>query len=840
MPDISKRLEKAEKYVQKGKLDDALTEYLQAFKEDPSNDNLVEIIAELYLKRSQPEKALECYGYLFDKRAEVKDGPGALLMYRKMARVGVQDPARMLQCATFLEKNKPAEAREYYRMASQLFLDRDQKKQALEALTGLASLDSKNADVFYNLGDLAERMGATEKAAQAFARAGELVRSNGAAADNHQALEMLERAHKLQPKDARVAELFGAALLESGKAARTVEILKPFAAQTQAERNCLFARACLATGELSAAEEALWPVAQNSPEAQQLLWKLAETYLGAVNSESAVNVLRRLKQVMSIAHKEEEFLTALEGLQQKKVAGIEITDFLISVYSEMSRMSKARDVLVSLFESGIAASAYPDAGKALGRLADVAPDDPTLQKRLDALDGKLDEAEFKTLSARVMHTPMPLAGDAAGEVAGSLDEMILQAEMLMQFGSRESAAEYLKGLAKHFPGEETRNARLHSLLVEAGLPVAGPSPAAVPAQSAPAAAPAKAAPAAMTAVAEEPLADLSRVTEITRVMNRQATIKGVLTTSVNEIGKAWRVSRCLVALCTPGRKPTAALEYCATGVRQSDAASIVSLVPALVQATAGGDVLAADDALTHPHLADVAGILRSLGAISALVLPLVDADAAESAASGIIGVIFMQQCDKPRRWHPSEILVAKTVADQMVVAMANVKLRSLMKAVADERSGLLNRSSYIDCLLSETARAMDQKIGLSAALLRFGEQMPSVREPGASVQKYTQDAAQALLAQLRENDIGVRYDPSTLALILPDTRAADLPNVIERVRKMIAGVIATGGVTPPMTAAAGEAKLNGSDAIDCVTELINRLEVELEATLRERQPAKVS
>jgi hypothetical protein len=47
MASTSKRVEKAEKYVQKGKIADALDEYLHAFQEDPSNDSLVEIISEL-------------------------------------------------------------------------------------------------------------------------------------------------------------------------------------------------------------------------------------------------------------------------------------------------------------------------------------------------------------------------------------------------------------------------------------------------------------------------------------------------------------------------------------------------------------------------------------------------------------------------------------------------------------------------------------------------------------------------------------------------------------------------------------------------------------------------
>ena len=40
MPDISKRLEKADKYLQKGKPDSALDEYLGILEEDPRNESV--------------------------------------------------------------------------------------------------------------------------------------------------------------------------------------------------------------------------------------------------------------------------------------------------------------------------------------------------------------------------------------------------------------------------------------------------------------------------------------------------------------------------------------------------------------------------------------------------------------------------------------------------------------------------------------------------------------------------------------------------------------------------------------------------------------------------------
>ena len=51
------------------------------------------------------------------------------------------------------------------------------------------------------------------------------------------------------------------------------------------------------------------------------------------------------------------------------------------------------------------------------------------------------------------------------------------------------------------------------------------------------------------------------------------------------------------------------------------------------------------------------------------------------------GVVVLEQCDRLRRWDSQQVVALKTVVDQMAMAISNVRLRSLMKVVADESSG---------------------------------------------------------------------------------------------------------------------------------------------------------
>ena len=303
MPDISKRLEKAEKYLQKNRLNAAIEEYLAAWKEDPANDTVAEIVGDLYVRQNQAERALECYGHLFDKHTERNDGSKAILLFRKMAKLGEKDPARMLTLARFQEKQRPEEAQESYRVAAQTFLERGAQDKALEALRGLAVLDDRNPDVHLQLGEVAKGLGRKEVAAGSLVRAAELRRAGQAGDDgDNQVLALLEQAHALAPSDGHVATSLATALFESGSPGRAAQLLEPLASRGLPEVNRLLAQAHLATGNLSRAEELLWGIAPGSPDAYQHLQRVAEGYLRQRNTEEATKSSAQIEEVHVCCH----------------------------------------------------------------------------------------------------------------------------------------------------------------------------------------------------------------------------------------------------------------------------------------------------------------------------------------------------------------------------------------------------------------------------------------------------------------------------------------------------------------------------------------------------------
>ena len=325
---------------------------------------------------------------------------------------------------------------------------------------------------------------------------------------------------------------------------------------------------------------------------------------------------------------------------------------------------------------------------------------------------------------------------------------------------------------------------------------------------------------------ENAVDNFSRVTEITRNIYRQANVKGVLFTAVNDVGRHWNASRCVAGLCTPGKPPSAALEYCAPGVKQSDVMAIVKLIATLQGLAVEHGSVSIEKVRSALELQPITSVLEALEIESVLSVPLLDGDEP-------VGILILEQCGAPRHWRQTDVVVLRTIADQMTLAVNNARLRSLMKtlAVTDEKSGLLKRASYIDVLLSEVRHGIQQTAPMTLMLMQAGSAAAFREMPEQVVESLMQQVGQTVCGNVRQNDVAVRYDRQTIAVCLSDTNDKNAFFVVDKLRKLLSTTHMPGQDQPvPLTVGIAEAVLNAQfDPVDIVTELINRAEVALDS-----------
>jgi len=81
--DVSKHLERAKRFLEKNRVEDAIEAYLAVLGEAPQHQEATQALGDLYARMDQPERAAVYYGMLFDLLVDPKDETKALAIYNR-------------------------------------------------------------------------------------------------------------------------------------------------------------------------------------------------------------------------------------------------------------------------------------------------------------------------------------------------------------------------------------------------------------------------------------------------------------------------------------------------------------------------------------------------------------------------------------------------------------------------------------------------------------------------------------------------------------------------------------------------------------------------------------
>jgi diguanylate cyclase (GGDEF)-like protein len=842
--DVSKHLDRAKRFLEKNRVEDAIEAYLAVLDEAPQHQEATQALGDLYARMDQPERAAVYYGLLFDLLIDPRDETKALAIYNRFLRSGstAQPPERIARYAFLQQKqNHPEEAIDQYTKAGELFTSAGRHEDALFCWERIAQLDPENLSRQLRLAEGAESLGKNALAARTFLRAGQLASAGGAAAD---ALKLLGRAHKLAPQERSVALLYAQAKLRSDEAAEAATLLEQFAA---AESDTVFLEtfgdALIRCGNLDRAREVLEKLLREKNAGAERLFELADAYASSAQTTKGVDVLQTVKRRMFAEKRQNDFATQLDAVASKHPHSQAMMELWASVYNELNRESQYFEILVKLFDVYFNAGDFRKACDSLERLVDIDAYDYRNQERMEKLRGHVDETFLKRVGGRLaksMSTPPPPSNAGAGASvsqappsteegrhAQALEDLIVQTEIFLQYSLQAKALERLQKIAAMFPGEEERNARLQNLYQMANWwPPGAAKPKQEPAPPAPQApAPVvEAQPVQMTTrtgvYSAETLRDLSKISEINQKIFRQQTPRAMLNTAVSEVGSHLRTMRCIAVVGAPGRPPEMSAEFCGPTSKPAPGAQVVLLLAQMEKAEPdelGGLVVDATEG----------SILTELGLATALGVMITDKETQTPAGMLIVGHA------EPHKWRPNEAYFLQAIGDQMLMSVSHTRLRSLVRrmGVSDERTGLLSRSSYQSCLLTEADRARSQGTPLALAILQIDRGAEILRQQGESpLERFLEQLARSLQPIVRQNDVAVKYTSWSLAFILPDTTLAGAQNLADKLRR------AASGLRPPwdttqITLSAGIVEAVAKheyDSEDIVTDLINRAEFSVE------------
>jgi diguanylate cyclase (GGDEF)-like protein len=824
--ELARRVEKAEKLLQKGKTADALAEYLQILESDPENDNVRQMSAELCLSLNKGPQAVRLLGELFDRQVAVADSTRASLTYKKLARYTNPTWEQKVHFGQLLEHSNKKLAIGTYENALEDLQRQGKKEETLLVLRRIVSLEPSENN-YLRVAELAAELGEHGLASQSFLQLAELME---AAKGN--AAPWFERAYTENPADTTAAVAYGKSLLTRGEAGAAIFIFEPLvhSAEPSPELRDFYAQALLAAGRCVDCEPLIWEMFEQNPARMHQVVGLIGKMIDSELDAEAVTLARKLEAFQRRRGERRSVIATMQELLASHRPSAEMLEFLAELFNASNRETDYAHALVKLFDLYCAKHNFQKAGECLDRAVEVDPYEPGHKKRLDGLRGKIDDQKFSVIASRFtpvrkedepVKPPEPTLGAAA------LQDLMLQAEILVQYGMRSKAIERLQRIQELFPREEERNQDLQRLYISAGIE---PQYAKAAAPAAPSAASSEpVTPPVQTAASEAAdVSSLAKVAEITRKLYHQGNAEGVLKTAASEIGSNWHAARCIAALRKPGLPPSSMQEYHMEGLIPASSTALASLVETLQDLVVARGTVAMSEAKTAPELMGVRTAIEELQIESLLALPLTE-------GSDHIGVLVLTQ-NARRAWQPAEVLVIRTLSDQVLIALNNAGLRRLVKnlSVTDEKSGLLKRASYLDLLQAETRRGLQQGTAVTVLLMQFGRRNALIKEYGEqAVTAVMEQIGQLFSANIRTNDLAFRYEATTVALVLGDTGEKEALLAVEKLRRLLDGVRFPGkdkGVE--FSAGLAQAVMRPHfDPADIVTEVANRADSAMEQAL---------
>ncbi len=826
--EIARRVERAEKLLQKGKTGEALDEYLQVLAEDPQNDNVRQMAADICLSLQRTAEAVKLLGELFERQIAAGENTRASLTYKKLARYTIPTSIQRVQFGQILETSNRKLALETYESALEDLSKNGRQQDCLVVLRRLVALEPVERNVL-RLGELCSQTGDKAGAAAAFLKLAEMTEASGA-----NAAQWFERAYTEDSADPKIALGYGKSLMAQGQVGAAIFVLEPLAKVKDAslETRETYVKALLSANRLSDAEPLVWELFKANPSRQQEVADLIGLFVDGEQDAEAVALARKLEQFQHNRGDRRAFVAMMQDLVGKHRGSPDLLEFMSELFNSSNREGDYCQTLLKLFDLHCSMGNYAKAAECLDRAADVDAYEPGHQKRLELLRGKIDESRYKVIASRftsmakTASEPVKTEGPTLG--AAALQDLMLQAEILVQYGMRTKAIERLQRIQELFPREEERNQDLQQLYLAAGMTPhradSGPLP---PAGTASSAGKAPSAPARTPAPAESAdVNSFTKVADITRKLYRQTNADTVMSTAAAEIGAQWKLSRCIVATRKPGMVPSAIKEYHSENLKAGEVKTLSRLVTAVQDIAVSKGTLTITDAPAAPELEEIRPALVELGITSLLALPLSD-------GQDQMGVLLLTQ-SSARGWHSADVVVLKTISEQIVIALTNAGLRRLVKSlsVTDEQSGLLKRASYIDLLMAETRRAVQQSTPVTVTLMQFGKSAAMLKEHGEkAVEAAMQQIGQLFAANIRQNDLAFRYGKTTIALVLGETGEKEAVMAIEKLRKLLAEIKLSEEILPFSAGLAEAVVRQQYDPVDIVTEVINRADKALDTAV---------
>jgi tetratricopeptide (TPR) repeat protein len=218
-----KALSAAEKFVQQGKLQNAIAEYDKVLQHDAKDLTVNNTIGDLYARLGDSGKAIECFKKVGDAYAAQGFTVKGIAMYKKITKLQPSADGSLKLAELYTQQGLFNDARAQYLHVAEDFMKRGDLDQAVRLFQKVLEMDPENVPMRVKLAEVYVRLGKKKEAWEIFSAAAEALRARGSLAE---AENILKRMLVLDPGNSHVLLLRGKAALESDDPKKAIEYLE--------------------------------------------------------------------------------------------------------------------------------------------------------------------------------------------------------------------------------------------------------------------------------------------------------------------------------------------------------------------------------------------------------------------------------------------------------------------------------------------------------------------------------------------------------------------------------------------------------------------------------------
>ena len=402
----SKALENALKFLNQGKVAQAIGEYQLILRADPKDQATLMTVGDLFARQGDMSQAIE----YFERLAQVYLNDGfnskAIAIYKKIAKLAPNELAPLERLADlYVQQGVLSEARPLFLQIAEAHLKANHAQKAVEVLHRLLEVEPENQRVQMRLAELYGVMGQKKESALTYQTYAQRLFERG---EGDEAEKLVERALEVDPTNAS-AILLKAKILNAGsKLDQAVAVLgKHPDAETGGDVTNLLVDYELRAGHPDqAAERARRQLARGHNHCT-LLHKVAETMIESGEADQALPLLAELRAPMIEAGAQDGYLKALSSACERLPGRTEPLETLVDFCRTTSDPFRLNAALGQLSDAYAAKGNFARAEELLVELVDRNKNDERMVERLNQLRAKSGGTSVPAVSTESIHVSAP-------------------------------------------------------------------------------------------------------------------------------------------------------------------------------------------------------------------------------------------------------------------------------------------------------------------------------------------------------------------------------------------------------------------------------------------------